>query len=82
MGRVGLAEVIVVDTSALVAIAFAEPERDAFVDIVHRSRRVLISTPEPFNRSEVARRASKTLAPPMTDPPSDRSQNDLGPSVY
>ena len=36
---------IVVDTSALVAIAFAEPERDAFVDIVHRSRRVLISTP-------------------------------------
>ncbi len=36
---------IVVDTSALAAIAFAEPERDAFIDIVRQSRRVLVSTP-------------------------------------
>jgi ribonuclease VapC len=36
---------IVIDTSALAAIVFAEPERQAFLDIVSRSRRVLISAP-------------------------------------
>lgn len=36
---------IVVDTSALVAIVFDEPERAAFIDIIQRSDRVLISTP-------------------------------------
>lgn len=35
---------IVADTSALAAIAFAEPERDAFVRIIHRAERVLVST--------------------------------------
>lgn len=35
---------IVADTSAIVAIAFAEPERDAFVRTLHRAGRVLIST--------------------------------------
>lgn len=36
---------IVVDTSALAAIVFAEPERDAFTGIIRQARRVLISTP-------------------------------------
>src|SRR5690554_1585724 len=36
---------IVIDTSALAAIVFAEPERDVFRDIVHRAERVLIATP-------------------------------------
>jgi ribonuclease VapC len=36
---------IVVDTSALVAIVFAEPERAAFIDIIQQSSRVLVSTP-------------------------------------
>ncbi len=35
---------IVVDTSAIVAIAFAEPERDAFVQAIQSSERALIST--------------------------------------
>ena len=35
---------IVVDTSALTAIAFAEPEREAFVQALQRAERVLIST--------------------------------------
>jgi ribonuclease VapC len=35
---------IVVDTSALVAIAFAEPEREAFVQILRKSTRALVST--------------------------------------
>ena len=35
---------IVVDTSALVAIAFAEPERGAFSQIIQRSTRALVST--------------------------------------
>lgn len=35
---------IVVDTSALVAIAFAEPERDAFVRAIAESGKSLIST--------------------------------------
>jgi ribonuclease VapC len=37
--------VIVIDTSALVAIVFAEPERDAFLDVLQKHQRVLISTP-------------------------------------
>ena len=36
---------IVVDTSALLAIVFNEPERGDFVKILERSARVLISTP-------------------------------------
>ena len=35
---------IVADTSAIVAIAFAEPEREAFVQVLQRADRVLIST--------------------------------------
>jgi ribonuclease VapC len=36
---------IVVDTSALVAIVFNEPEREAFIDVLGRHERALISTP-------------------------------------
>ena len=36
---------IVIDTSALVAIAFAEADREVFVNIIQRAPRVLISTP-------------------------------------
>jgi ribonuclease VapC len=36
--------VIVVDTSAVVAIAFAEPEREAFVRAVQEAGKALIST--------------------------------------
>lgn len=35
---------IVVDTSALVAIALAEPERDAFVQAIRQTDRALVST--------------------------------------
>jgi ribonuclease VapC len=35
---------IVADTSAIVAIAFGEPERGAFVDAIERADRVLVST--------------------------------------
>jgi ribonuclease VapC len=35
---------IVVDTSAIVAIAFGEPERDAFVQAIERADKALIST--------------------------------------
>lgn len=35
---------IVVDTSALVAIAFAEPEREALVRVIEESGKALIST--------------------------------------
>ena len=35
---------IVVDTSAIAAIAFAEPEREAFVQVLERAERCLIST--------------------------------------
>lgn len=35
---------IAVDTSAIVAIAFAEPEREAFVQTLQRSGKALIST--------------------------------------
>ncbi len=35
---------IVADTSAIVAIAFAESEREAFVQVLQRADRVLIST--------------------------------------
>jgi ribonuclease VapC len=36
--------VIVVDTSAIVAIAFGEPERTAFVQAIERADKALIST--------------------------------------
>jgi len=36
--------VIVADTSALVAIVFGEPEREAFIEIVQHSERVLLSS--------------------------------------
>jgi len=36
--------VIVADTSAIVAIAFAEPEREAFVQTLERAERTLISS--------------------------------------
>ncbi len=35
---------IVVDTSAIVAVAFAEPEREAFVQAIQRADKALIST--------------------------------------
>lgn len=35
---------IVVDTSALVAIVFGEPEREAFVEAIQRAGKALIST--------------------------------------
>jgi len=36
--------VIVADTSAIVAIAFAEPERDAFVQVIEQAERTLMSS--------------------------------------
>jgi ribonuclease VapC len=36
--------VIVADTSAIIAIVFAEPERAAFIDVIRRAPRVLVST--------------------------------------
>lgn len=36
---------MVIDTSALVAIAFAEPEREVFLSLILQSERLLISTP-------------------------------------
>jgi ribonuclease VapC len=36
--------VIVADTSAIVAIAFAEPEREALVQAIERAERTLVST--------------------------------------
>lgn len=35
---------IVADTSAIIAIVFAEPEREAFVNVIRRAPRVLVST--------------------------------------
>ena len=35
---------IVADTSAIIAIVFAEPEREAFIDAIKRAPRVLVST--------------------------------------
>jgi len=35
---------IVVDTSAIVAVAFGEPERDAFVEVIEKADKALIST--------------------------------------
>lgn len=45
MGSSRSPAVIVADTSALVAIAFAEPERDAFLGVMQAAQRVLVSTP-------------------------------------
>jgi ribonuclease VapC len=44
VGRQWLAEVIVVDTSAVVAMAFGEPEREAFVQAILHADKALIST--------------------------------------
>jgi ribonuclease VapC len=35
---------IVVDTSAIIAVAFDEPERAAFIQVIERSDKVLVST--------------------------------------
>lgn len=35
---------IVVDTSAIMAVVFGEPERDAFVQVIQRADKALIST--------------------------------------
>ena len=35
---------IVADASAIIAIVFAEPERAAFIDVIRRAQRVLVST--------------------------------------
>ena len=43
MGRARPAAVIVVDTSAIVAIAFGEPEREAFTETIERAGKALIS---------------------------------------
>ncbi|MDR1227765.1 MAG: type II toxin-antitoxin system VapC family toxin [Azoarcus sp.] len=45
---------IVIDTSALVAIVFAEPERSAFLDIVTHAQRVLIFKGDDFSRTDIA----------------------------
>jgi ribonuclease VapC len=44
LGRNGFAEVIVVDTSALAAIVFDEPERGALLAVIQRDGRALVST--------------------------------------
>jgi ribonuclease VapC len=44
MGRARVTRVIVVDTSAIVAVAFAEPERADFLAVIERADRVLISS--------------------------------------
>jgi ribonuclease VapC len=44
MGRTWPAEVIAVDTSAVVAIVLAEPERDAFVRAIETAGKALMST--------------------------------------
>jgi ribonuclease VapC len=44
MGRVRLAEMIAVDTSAIVAIVFDEPERPDFAAAIDGASRVLISS--------------------------------------
>ena len=44
MGRSGSAEVIVIDTSAIVALVFDEPERKAIARAIQQADKVLIST--------------------------------------
>ncbi len=44
MGRSRLAEVIVIDTSAIVALVFDEPEREAIALAIQQTDKVLIST--------------------------------------
>jgi ribonuclease VapC len=44
VGRRRPAETIVVDASAIVAMAFGEPERDAFVQVIQQAEKALIST--------------------------------------
>ena len=44
MGQARLADMIVVDTSAIVAIAFGEAEREDFSRVIQQASRALIST--------------------------------------
>jgi ribonuclease VapC len=61
--------VIAVDTSALAAIALAEPEADAFQDILVQAGRALISAPNAFElhlaltakRGDIGRRRAHDL---------------------
>lgn len=47
---------IAIDTSALVAIIFDEPERHQFLDVIQRSDRILIATPTLLETRLVVRR--------------------------
>jgi ribonuclease VapC len=55
--------VIVVDTSAIVAVAFAEPERADFLAVIERADRVLISSVSVVEASMVvhARRGERAV---------------------
>lgn len=44
MGRSRSAQVIVVDTSAIVALAFGEPEREVFTRAIQQADKALVST--------------------------------------
>lgn len=47
MGRQGT-ELIVVDTSAVVAVVFAETERELFIRLIHEADPALIARPHRF----------------------------------
>src|SRR3546814_15546576 len=55
MGRKRLADMTVVDTSALIAILFDEPERELFCGILERTGTALISTASVIEARMVAR---------------------------
>lgn len=63
MGRARVTRVIVVDTSAIVAVAFAEPERADFLAVIERADRVLISSVSVVEASMVvhARRGERAV---------------------
>lgn len=54
----------VIDTSALVAIVFAEPERTLFLSLIHQEHPVLLSTPSALETRLVvySRRGSQGIA--------------------
>jgi|SRR5690606_25741275 len=58
---------IVIDTSALAAIFFAEPERKVFSDIVQAADRVLVSTPTVLEARMVVRGRRGERAVVMVD---------------
>lgn len=58
---------IVIDTSALAAIFFAEPEREVFSDIVQAADRVLVSTPTVLEARMVVRGRRGERAVVMVD---------------